>query len=221
MITILHGDNLVSSRNRLVELIDQAKNQKKEIVELNGDKITETDLRQALESPSLFGGDRLVLIERLFVRVKSKAKDQLVRILGEITRPVLVIVWEPKEVAKTYLNKLKDSKTELFKTPRVIFQFLDSFSLKLFHQCLKIEAPELIFHLLDRSVSDIIIALDKHALLKQAQWQKDRLVAQARAFSLDQLLALHQQLIDIDTAQKTGTYLTDLSTDLDLLLAKL
>ena len=71
---VIHGDNLVASRNRLVELIDQAKSQSQEIVQLNGDKITSTELLQALESQSLFGTDRLVVIERLFSRVKSKRK---------------------------------------------------------------------------------------------------------------------------------------------------
>lgn len=203
---VLHGDNLVASRERLHQLIAQAKTRKEEIVRLSGDKVTPTDVIQALESQSLFGTDRLVVLENPTQPPSTSGN---------------LVIWCSKELSKTALAKYKSFQAELFKTPKIIFQFLDSLSLKLLHQCLTTEAPELVFYLLSRRISDLIVAKDTPQLLKQAPWQKQRLIAQASRFSLDQLLGLHQSLLDIDISQKTGSAITDLPTSLDLLLAKL
>ena len=231
---ILHGDNVVASRQKLTEHIEEAKKKGvKEVIKLEGKTLSETQLRQALEAKSLFGADKLVVIEKLLSRQRSKEKNKLVDILASDRRPPTasqIILWERKEITKANLNKLRNFQPQLFKTPPAIFKFLDSLkpnnskqTLTYLHNGLRAQPSELVFYMLSRRVSDLIIAQDKQAdaLLKGAPWQKGKLKTQAQNFSLKQLTNLHTKLLDIDESIKTGSNLLPLSSQLDLLLAKI
>lgn len=228
---LLHGDNLILSRQKLTSLIDEARaNGIKEVIRLDGKKLSETQLRQALETKSLFGTDRLIIVERLFSRPRSKALDILVNHLINPTHTVSIILWEAKELTAARIRSLKNFQPFLFKTPRALYQFLDNLRpgngkrlLLLRHQALKKEAVELIFYMLGRRVSELVIAQDKRAneLLAGAPWQKGKLLSQAKLFTQSALLILHEKLLEIDEGQKTGTSLLTLDTELDLLLTKI
>lgn len=85
MITIFHGDNIEASRKSFIEAIAKLKaGGANEVVRLNGAEIVLSDLIQALESQSLFGGDRVVAIEGLFSRRLSKEKDSLIGYLVKL-----------------------------------------------------------------------------------------------------------------------------------------
>ena len=60
MLHLIHGEDIVTSRRELEML--KSKHTGKELVVLEGKSVTLTDLTQALQSTSLFGGDRLVII---------------------------------------------------------------------------------------------------------------------------------------------------------------
>ena len=228
---IIHGDNIVASRNHLTEStakLEQAGAQ--EIVRLDGEKLTEADLRQAIESQSLFGNQKAVVIEGLLSRRRSKEKDKLINIIAESPAKTSILFWDKKEVTKPNLNKLKDYTAQLFKTPASIFKFLDDLkprntqvTLSTLHNGLMSQPPELIFYMLSRRISDLIVASDPKAdsLLLGAPWQKGKLKSQARNFSIKQLLSLHSQLLNIDQSIKTGKNLLPLSSQLDLLVTKL
>lgn len=221
---LLHGDNQVASRKRLDELINQAKSSGQEIIRLNGANLTETDLRQALETQSLFGGEKTVVIERLSARLRSKEKDTLLKLVEQETK-TSIVMWETNLLTAAHLKKLASFKPETFKTPATIFRFLDSLTpqsprvvIAALHDCLRTEATELVLYLTARRISELIIALDKPSLLVQAPWLKGKLLSQAKKFTLDQLTNLHSQLLDLEYAQKTGTNILPLSSELDLLL---
>lgn len=227
---LIHGDNIVSSRQKLTQLISAAKKQGvKEVIKLNGKNLSETDLRLALETQSFFTGNKLVIIENLLTRPRSKLKSLLVDITSK-ERKTSLILWDGKIVTKTWLNQLPSYQALLFKTPTAIFNLLDKLkpqnarqTLTILHNGLKYQSSELIFYMLSRRVSDLIIAQDSQAdsLLKGAPWQKGKLKSQTKSFSLDQLINLHDQLLDIDESIKTGKALMPLSSQLDLLLAKI
>lgn len=221
MITILHGDNIVASRNRLKELSDEARLKKLELIRLDGQTLNQDELIQALESSSLFGQERLVIIEKLSPAIKI---DYLFQHADK-----QIIVWEPKALTSAVLKKLKTIKNvnlQLFKTPAVIFKFLDSIKpgnnqsmLNLFHQCLEKDSVEMIFYMLCRRFSQLIQALDQNGVhLQGAPWQIGKLKSQAKNFSLKSLLHLQQQLLSIDANIKAGRNIIPLSSQLDLLL---
>ena len=76
---------------------------------------------------------------------------------------------------------------------------------------------ELVFYLLHRRISQLIVALDAPSDLKGAPWQIGKLTSQAKGFTLNQLIKLHQKLTDIDYSIKTGQAALPMASQLDLL----
>ena len=92
---LFHGDNLVESRNALTATIEETKKRGvTDIVRLNGEKVELVDLKQALESHSLFSTERLIVIENLLARKRSKAKDELTDFLKTADTTKNVLLWE-------------------------------------------------------------------------------------------------------------------------------
>jgi len=231
MLLVLHGDNQVSSRHQLNQLLSEAKHKGvKDVIRLEGKILTQTDLIQALETTSLFGTDRLIIIESLFTRPKSKAKDQLTSYLKTIvtnTNIPQTILWENKTLTKTQLKSIGNPKDLCFPISKVLFKFLDALApgkpqsnLKWFQQAKSQEPPELIFAMLIRQVR-LLIQVKDRATSKLAPWQAQKLSRQASLFSPQKLLALHQQLLNLDHDNKTGHNLSPLGDTLDIVLATL
>ena len=223
---ILHGENTVLSRHKLIGF---TQNFKGEIVRLEGEKMSLTDLKQAVESSSLFGQKRLVIVENLFTRRPSTDKEKLLKYLKE-QKPTNLIIWERKTIDGRSLISFRFAQIEKFVIPSIIFKFLDSLSpnnkkntLNFFHQNLYQEPPEMVFYMLTRQIRNLLIVKDlgEKGLEKMAPWQKAKLARQAKQFSLKQLLSFYQQLLKIDWQQKTGRAAMPLISQLDLLIASL
>lgn len=229
---ILHGENIVASRKTLYEKIASFKEKGvDEIIVLDGIKLTLTEVKQALESTSLLGQARLVVIENLFSSPKNKEQSEIISYLEKVDKETPLILWEQKDLSRTILKKLAQRATiELFKIPPLIFKFLDSISpqnkkntLILLHQSLKTDSPEIVFYMLCRQARFLIIARDlgRKGLSSLPSWQQAKFLRQAEKFTLEQLLNFHKKLLKIDYEQKTGRASLPLSSQLDLLIADL
>lgn len=223
---ILHGENIVFSRQKLTEKI---KNFDGEVIWLEGKKIDLGELKQAVESGSLFGKKRLVVIENLFSTRSTKAILEAIKYLKNI-EPKDLIIWEGKKIDGRRLTGFGKAQVYYFRLPSLLFRFLDSLSpknkknsYKLLHQCLEWEAPELIFYMLERQLRLLIIASDlgKKGLFNMADWQKAKLLRQADNFPLERLILQYRQLQKLEYQHKTGKTLLPLSSQLDLWLAAL
>lgn len=221
---ILHGENLVASRQQLSTLKE---NFSGEIISFAGEKLNLTQLKQALESLSIFKKEKLIIIENLFTRQSSQEKESLLKYLKE-SQPENLIVWEGKTIDGRSLTPFKLAKIQKFTLSALIFKFVDSLapqnkrnSLYWLGQCLKKDAPEVVFYMLSRQIRLLIIAKDLGAkdLTRLAPWQKAKFVNQAQKFTLKQLVNLYQRLLQIDWQQKTGQSALPLASQLDLLIA--
>ncbi len=231
MITLLHGNNIVASRAKLTQFIDTAKGRGKEIRLLDGKTLDPPILTQAVESSSLFGGNILVIVDGLLTRLgkKEKLAAQLMDILKRSESTIDIILWEDKEIGKTLTALLGSTcSVELFKTPVVIFQFLDSIApgrtpvlLGLLRQALDLDAAELIFALLVRRVRQLIQLRDNVTPEGLQGWQAGRLTSQAKYFTMDRLLSMEKALLSIDVSIKTGTSPFSLAQQLELFLIDL
>lgn len=226
---IFHGGNLVTSRKRLKEEIDNFKLRfKGEVVRLEGDKLNLTQIKQAVESSSLFGKNRLIVIESFFSAPPSAEKQKIIDYLKK-TSPKNLLIWEGKKIDGRILVPFKARLVQFDLTP-VIFRFLDSLapgnqkiSLFLLHQCLSQDTPEMIFYMLGRQIRLLIIAADlgEKGLTQVPEWKRNKLISQAEKFGLTRLLQLYRQLLKIDWQQKTGQTPFDLASQLDLFIASL
>lgn len=227
MITILHGDNLVASRKIFNQKIEEAKNKGvKEVIRLDGKKVELVDLKQALETQSLFGGEKLIVIEDLLARVKSGVKKDLIdyiRGLKGFTGPIL---WERKGLTKSQLKAFGNATVLEFKTPVVVFKFLDAVRpnnpkqlVSLYEECLKSESAETVFYMFSRQIRMLLQSLSEET--KLPAWQISKLRDQLNNLGEEKVLALHKKLLEIDGQIKTGKSSLGLAGELDLVIAKI
>ena len=224
---IIHGEDTVSARNRLNDLIETAQAKGLGLKRLTAKDLDLTTATQVLEAATLFGETPLIVIEGLFSLTKSKNKDNLISFIsGYQNREI--ILFEDKTVSPTTLKSFPKAKAHEHKPAAIIFTFLDSLrpdgaakSLKLLEGLESARQPaELIFAMLVRQVRLLIQALEPNSL-KMAPWQKSRLTAQARLFGEERLLKLHRRLYHLDKDLKTGANPLDLSLQLMNLIANL
>lgn len=230
MIIVIHGDNHSASRDYLQQLITKAKSSGvKDITRLEGKSLDLTQLIQVLDSQSLFGSNRLVVIEYLFARPQSKLKKQIIQQLksSSATSSHQIILWEPKSLTSAQLKSLGPSQNQYFKLPPAIFKLLEalnptspSVTIKLLDQVLQTESPELIISMLVRQVHLLLQIKSTHPP-KIAPWQLTRLKTQARSFSSRQLILLNHQLLNLDSQVKVGDNLLTLKDSLIFFIASL
>jgi len=225
MLKIIHGENQVASRKKLVELIEQAKKQNKEIVNLNAEKIDRAKLESALLSESLFGHEKLLVIEGLYSLPKSKKKDEFISLISSAS--IEIILWDKKLLTKTDLKKLPaELENYEFKITPKMWSFLDNLStnpkaknamIKLFKESVEGDSAEFVFLMIARQIR-ILIQIKENNPPKMAPFMLNKLNKQAKEFSLNKLLDLHQKLYLIDQKQKQSTGLLSLESELDLFL---
>lgn len=230
MISLYYGDNYVLSRQRLNQHLDQLKTNQVDLVRLMGKNLSLEALTQELESNSLFNQEKALIIENLFSLPGAALRNSVINLIVK-NHNQTILLWDKKPLTKTNLKPLTQVKTikfNEFPLPLTVFKFLDSIipgkgdtGLKYLHQSLQTNPIELVFYFLSRRISQLIQALDQPQTLKSSPWQKSKLVSQAKKFTLDQLIQLHHQLLQLDYLNKTGQTPFDLLTELDLLLVNL
>lgn len=231
MITIVHGDDILSSRKYLVGEKEKAKNP----LTFDGKTVTVTDLAQALQGSMLFHNEKTIFVEDFFSRKKSKEQDTIVSHLQKTTSEHEIYLWEGRDLTKAELLLFSRATVRHFPLPKTIFAFLDGIkpndrqqNIQRFHSTMTTLEPELVFFLLVRRIRLLLALVDPHdqnsAIEEEkrlAPWQQTRLRSQLRLFTKEKLLQIHKELFAIDLAQKTGATPLSLTQALDLFLLDL
>lgn len=215
---ILHGEDQVSSRNQFLGLKDQAKAQNKYIIDLPGSSLSLPELTTSVESISLLGNSNSVFIEDLFTRRPSNEKKQLLDYVSQHPNSDIYI-WEGKDVS-AQLRSIPPAHIKRFDLPSSVFAFLDHLSINLFHQALSSSAPEQILAILAGHIQKLILVKD-NAAAKLPSWQQGKLAQQAKKFTLEKLIQMNKDLLEIDYRQKTSSSAMNLTAALELWLTSL
>ncbi len=212
MLILIHGDDVVASRKKLAELIEQHRDS--QLVRLNGKLLDEEQFATTTLSSSLFSEKKLIVIESLLNDLRTKAKQMLVSKITDPTIPHTIIVWEDKPIEKTTCGKyLPTAKEFSFQYPQELFRFLESVGrdspahlVSLFHQLVRQEEARMILSMLLRQWRYLIIAKDlgPSGFPSYQQWQAQKYCTQARYFSPEKLIAAYRQLLAIDYKIKSG-----------------
>ncbi len=225
MITIIHGNNAVATRNQLQLL----RSKYKEVISLEGKKVTLTDILQALETATFDGETRLVIVENL-LSVKTKHDDIIDYLLKNDFKNDLLI-WEEKEnKGKDLASLAKKAKIIELNLPTLLFKFLDSLVpksqnvLALYHELADKESPELIFFMLKRQLRSLLLSAFAKAekpsdFAKVLPWQMAKLAKQASFFTRAQLEQIYGQLLKIEYEVKSGLTALALENKVKLFLA--
>ncbi len=194
-----------------MDLISKAKETGKEVLQLNGEAITLTDLLQASQSASMFGSDRIVVIENLFSRKKSKEQEDLFTFTKTYAENTDLVFWEKKAIGKIAQRSLPPKTTiKEFKTPALIFKLVEQIrpdnkqqALDTLQITLESQPAEFIFAMVVRQVR-LLFGIKEGLEPKGAPWMIGKLKSQAAAFTNDQLALAYKKLYQIEKQIKTG-----------------
>jgi DNA polymerase III delta subunit len=202
-IFVIHGEDILGSYARLTKFTAEAKKRNWEISDYSIEAVT---------TPSLFGKERFFVLKDFKLLTKNH-----INILSKY--PGNLVIYFEGELPAAFLNSLpKDAKKELFELPKIIFRFLETFSLKLFHQLIESQPPELVFSMLSRHLRDLYwVKVDSRGS-NFPSWKLGKLKSQASKFSEQELGQIIERVSDIDYEVKTGK--ADIITALDLLIIK-
>lgn len=229
MITIIHGDDTVSSRQYYLDQKKIANNP----VSFEGKTLALSDILQSLEGGGLFSDDKTIFIEEFFSsRKESKEYEEILKYLNN-NKDKSVFFWENKDLSRLKNVFFKNAVLKAFTFLKDIFTFLDNIrphnphQVVLFHNLLKHTDPEVLFFLLIRQLR-LLLAVSNPGgfeideVKRLAPWQKSKLNKQAHLFSTKELKLIYKTLYDIDLSQKTGSNESlSLSASIDFLLLNL
>lgn len=225
MITIIHGEDIVLSRNRFLQ-----EKLETDII-LDGKTLTLDKLLESFNG-GLFGSAKNTYIENLISIKKNISNfEQIVKLIDTRSKDSNILIWENTELAKNNLFIFKRAKVEVFKLPQSLFAFLDGLkpndkqNITLFHDVLKNSDSEMIFYMLIRQFR-LLTALSDGSpsqideIKRLQSWQKSKLERQLTIFHKDGLKKAYEKLFNIDLKVKTGE-ITNLTNAIDFFLIEL
>ena len=224
MITIIHGDDIESSRNYFFNLKQKLEN----TIELNGETLLFNDFFQLSQGQNIFGKTPSLLIENFFTKNKSDDSKNIISYINE-NKNLELIFWESSELSKTQQTVIKNSTVNAFSIPKTMFLFLDGikpnnskYLTTLFQNLRKSIADELIFFMLIRQFRILINLFSNTQKVDEvrrlAPWQLSKLQKQASFFEKDKLLSTYSKLLEIDINTKTGKAPFSIESSIDFLL---
>jgi len=209
---IIHGEDTVTSYNKLTQAIDLFKSKGLEVAIKDAVEIDPTSLRQETQTTNLFGDSKCLVIKNLLSGNKARQRDILIDILLK-SSGADVILFEAKKISDLALKPFSAAKVESYNINPVIFKFLDlirpgnSKSLLAGWNRLMVlnHEKEYVFTMLVRQIRLLIQTKSGPSYLKLSPYPKKFITAQAAVFELPHLLDLHQMLYEIDKKIKTGS----------------
>lgn len=223
MIYILNGEDTVSSRKKISELVGGNKS----YIQIDAKKQTLADIEVHLKTDSLFSEKKIVLIEN-FTKLKSQ-KDFFVMLNGFLKNANFeIILWEPVEISASIKQQFKDAKQFSFVFPKLYYNLLDNFvpnkdNIELLHEVLKSFEPEQILYGLTKRVRQLLVlkgeSYNNFSEFKRMQdWQLSKLKKQAALWTDKDLSVVFIKLCNMDEELKTGAFSLPLEKHLDILL---
>lgn len=227
MLTIICGEDIVSSRNYLVEIKSDFKKKGFNIQEIPASDTFELSVESS-DNAGLFSDKIAFLTTNLDKYLKKfsrseKGKKMLekINILSK-AKNLFLITWE--ESVSLYNLKLKNvGSVKEFKPTGNIFKLLNYCypgNLTGFLTQLKMLAEtadeQFIFIMLARHIRSLILARN-NILSGVAPWQKYKLIGQAKKWSIEKLLGFYEGLHKIDISLKSGGSFRGVKESLDIL----
>lgn len=205
-IILVHGEDYIESRNRLVRFIEVAKKRNLDVLKII-DK--SKNIKEVLSADSLFEKQKIVIIEDInlfnksdfkWIKEKHKSLD------------TTLVIYHKSTIGKTFINKLPEvAKNEEFMLPKLIWSFLESIypgnlknSLILLNKITENDPVEFIFALMSKHFRDMYWVQNDPDSLKYPSWRKGKLKVQAKKFSDGKIKDLISVFSEIDVKSKTS-----------------
>lgn len=225
MLYILHGEDTVSSRKKMSELLAGKLN----VSRLDGKKASVGEIEMATISDNMFADGQTVVIEQ-FSKIKSNEK--LTEILSQAQKDenLDIVLWDEADLSAK-IRSFKSAKIFLFTFPKVYFKFMDNLlpnssplTLKTLREVLQTyEAEQILYSIIKRLRQLLILKSDNYhefsEFSKMQDWQLSKLRQQASKWSEAELKNAFIEYTLLDEKIKTGGLTMDLASHLDILIA--
>ncbi len=224
MLTIICGEDSITSRNYFTDQQKLLREKNFEIVNIDYHQVLELDETGSSES-SLFTSKRAYFTNSLNKKVFKKMSERNEKKIKAIieSKKIQVYDWEEETSARD-LKTIKGALVKEFKPSQNIFKLLDSCypgNLKTFINALNIlsESTEdiFIFIMLARHMRNILSIKMGEKIPKLDSWQLGKLSNQAKYWKLENLLNFYQGLHRIDVNSKTNGTPFSIKKSLDIL----
>ncbi len=223
MLTLIHGEHTVHSRDKFTQVLAAARDSGAQITRFTGKELTPALLTDALNRVSLFSEKEVLVVEELHSLPASKQRTELITMLAGATEKDIV-VWEKRDLTATMLKPFAAAQVSAFPLSKKMFSFIESIGtysspaqcVQAAHAVYEQDGAYFLFAMLCRQIRLLISAHDD-GTLKGAPFMIAKIKKQAQAFSLQKLLTIHAYLLEIDTAEKQSGSALTLEQQLDLL----
>ncbi len=224
MISLITGEDIVASRNKLTELLHEAKN----VMRIDGKKQGFVDVRDALSANSLFNASKTIVVDT-FTKIKPQNDFFDLVLTYEKDSSTEIYLWEDSELTPKVKDKFKNAKSYVYSFPKYYYVFLDGFaphsssSLKLFHDVVKTFEPEQVLYGLLRRIRHLMVLKSGNyatfSEFKNMQsWQLGKLKKQADFWSEEELKNCFLKIAELDEKIKTSGLTMPLAQHLDIIL---
>lgn len=206
---LFHGEHTVTSRQALVKTLDKLR-ETHEIFRVEAGTLTRAKLEDLLGTQSLFGSKQALVIEGLHSLPHSKKRNELISLLAESSYEPLLL-WEQKKLTKTQVKKLAPTKEEYFPLSKALFAWLESIGTNmpttkqraLLLQALDQDDEYFCMIMLARQIR-LLLLIKSGGKIPGPGFMQNKLISQAKFWSIDQLKKLHTTILEHDVAFKTG-----------------
>jgi len=219
-ITLIHGEDIIRSRERFGTIISAIKKR--------GWEVSRTPLNPGeslagfVRTGFLFASESLFVIDDI-KKIKKKDLDWLHK--NHAAFDVNLLIYANGEASRAFIGGLpKNSRIESFDLPRELFLFLESLfpgnsanALKLFHSLLKENSAAFIFTMMARQFRDMYwVSKDSNSIGYPA-WRIAKLKSQVAKFKPGQIEKTLEDFSEIDIKNKTSNFLLEDLLDLVIL----
>ncbi len=224
MLTIICGEDSISSRDYYLKLRLECASKKFEVRDIKVGELSEIE-KWLSNSPSLFSSTLVLFTESLNKKISKRSNPALLSLVENLAnkKDVVLVDWEEHTSARE-LKLSKGIIIKEFKPSSSIFKLLDACypgNIKQFTSCLY-SLPEktddtFIYIMLIRHVRNLFVIKLGCALKSLQFWQVAKLRSQTKLWDTSKLVSFYEGLYRIDIGLKTGRNALPLRKSLDLL----
>ncbi len=223
MLTIICGEDVITSRNYFNELNESYRKKGWEIKQVPSSQLD--DLRTWMShSQGLFATQTVYVSENAVKAFKSKKNKKLLESVDDLARDDMVTWIDWEKITAREITGLKSATIKELKPAETIFMFMDSIypgNLKLASKQLNALAGRqdegFIFAMLCKHVRSLMLAKHKLKIPGLAPWQAGKLSNQASHWKDGKLEQFYDGLARIDVTLKTGANIHGIAKSLDIL----
>lgn len=228
MLTIICGENIVKSREYLLQAKEQAKLKGYEIREL---RVTDIDQLEKwlFKAPSLFAERVLYITENLVKHLKGKRSKHEYSHIDDLgaRQDIYWYDWE-KDLSAREITGLKKVIIKEFKLSESIFKLLDQCypgNKKFFFSTLQTLSETndemFIYTLLHRHIRTLLVLKSGDVPKTLPPWQKAKLLGQAEQWTEAKLATFYEGLARIDLTTKTSSNIFGIKGSIEVLASRI